>query len=97
MARRLPKDVDWTEVTLEVEDRWCGKCGRRMHICSFRRHRIEVDPIVWTKNKRSFATLLPVFLTGNLDCSCRFHASPVSPFVPGETEVGSAGEHPAKG
>ena len=65
MARRLPKDVDWTEVTLEVEDRWCGKCGRRMHICSFRRHRIEVDPIVWTKNKRSFATVLPVFLTGN--------------------------------
>ena len=40
MARRLPKDVDWTEVTLEVEDRWCGKCGPRMHICSFRRHRI---------------------------------------------------------
>ena len=40
MARRLPKDVDWTEVFLEVEDPWCGQCGRRMHVCSFRRHRI---------------------------------------------------------
>jgi hypothetical protein len=40
MARRLPKDVHWTEVFLEVEDPWCGKCGRRMHVCCFRRHRI---------------------------------------------------------
>lgn len=40
MARRLPKDVDWAEVFLEVDDPWCGKCGRRMHVCSFRRHRI---------------------------------------------------------
>jgi hypothetical protein len=40
MARRLPQDVVWTEVFLEVEDPWCGKCGRRMHVCSFRRHRI---------------------------------------------------------
>jgi hypothetical protein len=27
----------------------------------------EVDPIVWTKNERSFATLLPVFQTGNFE------------------------------
>jgi hypothetical protein len=40
MARRLPKDVVWTEVFLEVEDPWCGKCGCRMHVCSYRRHRI---------------------------------------------------------
>ena len=40
MARRLPKDVHWIEVFLEVEDPWCGKCGRRMHVCCFRRHRI---------------------------------------------------------
>ena len=32
MARRLPKDVDWIEVVLEVEDPWCGECGRRMHV-----------------------------------------------------------------
>jgi hypothetical protein len=25
----------------------------------------EVDPILWTKNERSFATLLPVFVTGS--------------------------------
>ena len=40
MARRFPTQVDWTEVVLEVEDRSCGECGRRMHVCSFRRHRI---------------------------------------------------------
>ena len=40
MARRLPKDVAWTEVVLDVEDPWCGQCGRRMHVCAFRRHRI---------------------------------------------------------
>ena len=40
MARRWPKDLAWTEVVLEVEDPWCGKCGRRMHVCAHRRHRI---------------------------------------------------------
>lgn len=40
MARRLPKDVAWVEVVLEVEDRWCGKCGRRLHVCAHRRRRI---------------------------------------------------------
>ncbi|MSU80458.1 MAG: hypothetical protein EXS16_20515, partial [Gemmataceae bacterium] len=40
MARRLLQDVDWTEMLLEVEDPWCDLCERRMHVCSFRRHRI---------------------------------------------------------
>lgn len=40
MARRLPKDVAWAEVVLEVEARWCGKCGRRLHVCAHRRRRV---------------------------------------------------------
>jgi hypothetical protein len=40
MARRLPKDVAWAELVLEVEDRCCGKCGRRLHVCAHRRRRV---------------------------------------------------------
>src|SRR6266446_2233342 len=40
MARRLPKDAAWTEVVLEVEDRWCGQCGRRLHVGAHRRRRV---------------------------------------------------------
>jgi hypothetical protein len=58
---------------------------------------IEVDPILWTKNSPSLATLLPAFLTGNSWLTLhRRHACGIA-FSPGETEVGSAGEHPAKG
>jgi len=38
MARRLPKDLAWIDVVLEVENPWCGECGRRMHVRS-NRHR----------------------------------------------------------
>jgi hypothetical protein len=40
MARRWPKDLVWTEVILEVENASCGDCGRRMHVCDYRHHRI---------------------------------------------------------
>jgi hypothetical protein len=40
MARCLPQDAAWTEVVLEVEDRWCGTCGRRLHVCAHRRRRV---------------------------------------------------------
>ncbi len=40
MARRLPKDVAWAEMVLEVEDRWCGRCGRHLHTYGHRRRRI---------------------------------------------------------
>ena len=40
MARRWPKDLAWTEIILEVENVLCGECGRRMHVCDFRHHRI---------------------------------------------------------
>ena len=38
MARRLPKDLAWTDVVLEVEHPSCDECGRRMHVRS-NRHR----------------------------------------------------------
>ena len=57
----------------------------------------EVDPILWTKKGHSLATLLPAFLAGNPWLILhRRHACGIA-FSPGETEVGSAGEHPAKG
>ena len=40
MARRVPKDLDWTDVVLEVEDPWCGECGRRKHFLVGRGNRI---------------------------------------------------------
>jgi len=40
MARRWPKDVTWVKMFLEVEDPWCDVCGRRMHVCDHRHHRI---------------------------------------------------------
>lgn len=40
MARRLPKDVAWVEIMLEVDDPWCVNCGRRLHGCAHRRRRI---------------------------------------------------------
>jgi len=58
---------------------------------------LEVDPILWTKKGHSLATLLPAFLAGNPWLILhRRHACGIA-FSPGETEVGSAGEHPAKG
>jgi len=38
MARRVPKDLAWTELVLDGENPWCGECGRRMHVRS-NRHR----------------------------------------------------------
>ena len=40
MARRWPKDIVFTRLLLEVEDLSCGVCGRRMHACDHRHHRI---------------------------------------------------------
>jgi hypothetical protein len=40
MARRWPKDLVWTGIVLEVENPWCGECGRRMHVSAHRHHRI---------------------------------------------------------
>ena len=57
----------------------------------------EVDPILWTKNSPSLATLLPAFLTGNAWSLLLSRPLCYIAFSPGETEVGSAGEHPAKG
>ena len=40
MARQWPKDLAWVEVILEVENPWCGLCGRRMHVRAHGHHRI---------------------------------------------------------
>jgi hypothetical protein len=40
MARRWRKDLVWTQVVLEVQEPWCGECGRMMHKCDHRHHRI---------------------------------------------------------
>src|SRR5438046_1974401 len=40
MARRLPKDLAWTEVVLENEERLCSVCGMRMHVKRHRRRRV---------------------------------------------------------
>jgi hypothetical protein len=65
---------------------------------------LEVDPIVSTKNGRSFATARPALVTETLSllslraaCPCVRPAVAIHPLAPGETEVGSAGEHPTKG
>lgn len=40
MARRLPKNVTWTNVVLEIVDPSCTVCGRRMHVKKLRRRRV---------------------------------------------------------
>jgi hypothetical protein len=40
MARRWPKDVVCTRRVLETDDPRCSLCGRRMHVCDHRHHRI---------------------------------------------------------
>jgi hypothetical protein len=40
MARRWPTETVFTRLGLEVEDPACGLCGRRMHVCDHRHHRI---------------------------------------------------------
>ena len=40
MARRLPKDLAWTNVVLEIDDPVCSACARRMHVKKIRRRRV---------------------------------------------------------
>jgi hypothetical protein len=40
MARRLPKDLAWTNVVLDIDDPSCSECGRRMHVKKLRRRRV---------------------------------------------------------
>jgi hypothetical protein len=57
---------------------------------------LKVDPFVWTKKERFFVTPVQVFPTGKLLLLLLRHPCGIAD-TPGETEVGSAGEHPAKG
>jgi len=40
MARRLPKDLAWTEVVLTHEKSVCSACGKRMHVKERRRRHV---------------------------------------------------------
>jgi hypothetical protein len=40
MARRWPTKIVFTRMELEVEDPVCDLCGRKMHVCDHRHHRI---------------------------------------------------------
>jgi hypothetical protein len=40
MARRLPKDLAWKNVVLEIDNPSCSVCGRRMHVKKNRRRRV---------------------------------------------------------
>ena len=40
MARRWPKDAEFTRLKLEVNDSSCDRCGRGMHVCDHCHHRI---------------------------------------------------------
>jgi hypothetical protein len=40
MARRLPKELAWRNVVLEIDDPWCFACGGRMHVKKHRRRRV---------------------------------------------------------
>lgn len=40
MARRWPKDTEFTRRVLYVEDALCDRCGRRMRVCDHRHHRV---------------------------------------------------------
>jgi hypothetical protein len=40
MRHRWPEDTRFTRLVLEVEDNVCAVCGRALHICDHRRHRI---------------------------------------------------------
>ena len=41
MPYHWPKDTDFAEWELDVLDRACSACGRRMHVCGHRRRRIH--------------------------------------------------------
>ena len=57
MARRLPKDLAWTEVVLEHEHPSCSACGRRMHVKKNRRRRVYTlkGPVCYVSKRRRFS------------------------------------------
>lgn len=40
MRSHWPKDTSFTRLVLDVEDEFCATCGRSLHVCDHRRHRI---------------------------------------------------------
>lgn len=40
MSHHWPSETKFTTVKLDVEDRVCSVCDRRMHVCDHRHHRV---------------------------------------------------------
>jgi hypothetical protein len=72
MRHRWSPDTEFTRLVLEVEDEACAKCGRPLHVCDHRQHRI-------------FTLQGPVELVCKLahccDRSCAGHAKTLSPYA----------------
>ncbi len=72
MRYRWPEDTLFTRLVLDVEDEECATCGRPLHVCDHRRHRI-------------FTLQGPVELVCKLahccDRACAAHARTLSPYA----------------
>jgi hypothetical protein len=72
MRHRWSADTEFTRLVLEVEDEACARCGKPLHVCDHRRHRI-------------FTLQGPVELVCKLahccDQSCAGHAKTLSPYA----------------
>ena len=72
MRHRWPQDTQFTRLVLDVEDEVCATCGRPLHVCDHRRHRI-------------FTLQGPVELVCQLahggDRNCAAHAQTLSPYA----------------
>jgi hypothetical protein len=72
MRHRWPANTEFTRLVLEVEDEACARCGRPLHVCDHRRHRI-------------FTLQGPVELVCKLahccDRGCAGHVKTLSPYA----------------
>jgi hypothetical protein len=72
MRHRWPNDTPFTRLVLEVEEEVCAVCGRPLHVCDHRRHRI-------------FTLQGPLELLCKLahcgDRGCAGHAKTLSPYA----------------
>jgi hypothetical protein len=72
MRHRWPADTPFTRMVLDVEEKVCGVCGRNLHVCDHRQHRI-------------FTLQGPLELVCKLahcsDRNCSVHSKTISPYA----------------
>jgi hypothetical protein len=72
MRHRWPADTQFTRMVLDVEEKICGVCGRNLHVCDHRQHRI-------------FTLQGPLELVCKLahcsDRNCAVHSKTISPYA----------------